>query len=270
VKTAPGRNELATLMAAKLEAFKASLAASFQAGNRVRSFVLDDLLPEDLALAIHRSFPATDAMLKRHNLRESKYFAAQLDRYEPLIEEGVFAFQDPRVVDLLGEICGISDLLPDAKLYAGGVSAMVRRSFLNPHLDNSHDGKQELYRVLNSLYYVTPDWREEYGGNLELWDDGPKGSPRTICSRFNRLVVMETNRHSWHSVSRVRVHGRRTCVSNYFFREKSLEGYDYFHATSFRGRPEQPGRDLLLRADNALRTAILSAVNVPTRHIYKR
>ena len=159
----------------------------------------------------------------------------------------------------------MSNLLPDPSLYAGGVSAMVKGSFLNPHLDNSHDASQKRYRVLNSLYYVTPDWREEYGGNLELWDEGPKGTPRTIHSRFNRLVVMETNRQSWHSASRVTAGGRRTCVSNYFFREQPLEGSEYFHATSFRGRPEQRGRDLLLRADTAMRTALLfSVVNVPT------
>jgi hypothetical protein len=64
--------------------------------------------------------------------------------------------------------------------------------------------------------------------------------------------------------------GNRTCVSNYFFREQSLEAGDYFHATSFRGRPDQPARDLLLRADAKLRTGILSVVKVPTKHIYKK
>jgi Rps23 Pro-64 3,4-dihydroxylase Tpa1-like proline 4-hydroxylase len=166
-------------------------------------------------------------------------------------------------------ITGIDHLLPDPQLYAGGVSMMVKGSFLNPHLDNSHDAKQKRYRVLNSLYYVTPDWRDEHGGNLELWDQGPGGKQRTIVSRFNRLVLMATDRSSWHSVSPVAHDGRRTCVSNYYFREQPLGSDAYFHATSFRGRPEQPGRDLLLRADNALRTAILSVVNVPTKHIYK-
>jgi Rps23 Pro-64 3,4-dihydroxylase Tpa1-like proline 4-hydroxylase len=267
---APGGSQLAQLIARRLQESGAELSASFRRRGGVRSFVVDGLLPENIALAVYRSFPETGTMLKRHSLRESKYFAAQLDRHDPLIESVVFAFQDPRVVALLGEICGMSNLLPDPRLYAGGVSAMVKGSFLNPHLDNSHDASQKHYRLLNSLYYVTPDWREEYGGNLELWDQGPKGTPRTIHSRFNRLVVMETNRQSWHSVSRVRAEVRRTCVSNYFFREQSLEGDEYFHATSFRGRPEQPGRDLLLRADTAVRTAILSLVNVPTKHIYRR
>ena len=43
----------------------------------------------------------------------------------------------------------------------------------------------------------------ENGGNFELWNDD-RSSPLTIVSEQNRLVVMETTRFSWHSVSKVR------------------------------------------------------------------
>jgi Rps23 Pro-64 3,4-dihydroxylase Tpa1-like proline 4-hydroxylase len=264
------RAEYASLMVARLESEKDRLSAAFLASPGVRSFILDDFLPEPQAREVFEAFPAPETMMKRHSLRESKYFAAQLDRYSPLLEEIIYAFQDPRILRLFADITGAPELLPDAQLYAGGISTMVKGSFLNPHLDNSHDAQQRYYRAFNSLFYVTPDWREEYGGNLELWDAGPTGAHRTVLSKFNRLVMMETNRSSWHSVSPVLHPGRRTCVSNYFFRATSPEAKDYFHATSFRGRPDQGPRDLLLRADNALRTAILSAVNVPTKHIYKK
>jgi Rps23 Pro-64 3,4-dihydroxylase Tpa1-like proline 4-hydroxylase len=58
-----------------------------------------------------------------------------------------------------------------------------------------------MYRVLNLLYYVTPDWNPEFGGNLELWDNGPKESQRVIPAKFNRLALMATHEESWHSVS---------------------------------------------------------------------
>jgi len=45
---------------------------------------------------------------------------------------------------------------------------MAKENFLNPHLDTSHDKNREMYRVLNLLYYVTPDWSHEQGGKLEL------------------------------------------------------------------------------------------------------
>jgi Rps23 Pro-64 3,4-dihydroxylase Tpa1-like proline 4-hydroxylase len=264
------RTEYADTIVQRLQAHRDELRAQFTQPGRVPSFVIDDLLPAEQARSLYEAFPRHEQMMKKHSLRESKYVAAQLNKFDPRLEEITFAFQDPRIIRVLEEITGITELLPDPHLYAGGISLMIKESFLNPHLDNSHDGKQQRYRVLNSLYYVTPDWKEEYGGNLELWDGGIGKPQRTIWSKFNRLVLMATNRSSWHSVSPIVHNGSRTCVSNYFFREKSLEAGDYFHATSFRGRPEQPARDLLLRADAALRTKILTVVNVPTKHIYKK
>lgn len=70
---------------------------------------------------------------------------------------------------------------------------MAHKNYLNPHLDNSHDAERERWRVLNLLYYVTPDWHLGDGGHLELWLDGPKKVPLHIESKFNRLVVMATH-----------------------------------------------------------------------------
>ena len=150
---------------------------------------------------------------------------------------------------------------------------MGQGNFLNPHLDNSHNNDRSLYRVLNLLYYVTPDWQQGNGGNLELWPAGTKAEPLTIVSRFNRLVVMTTGPDSWHSVSEVRIDTPRCCVSNYYFSEHPVGDKEYFRVTTFRGRPEQPLRDMVLRADAALRQGIRAlkpAGLVRTTHLYER
>jgi Rps23 Pro-64 3,4-dihydroxylase Tpa1-like proline 4-hydroxylase len=164
-------------------------------------------------------------------------------------------------------------MVPDDRLYAGGISLMAKDNFLNPHLDISHDKNLEMYRVLNLLYYVTPKWDHEQGGNLELWDDGPKGVQREITSQFNRLALMATHEKSWHSVSQVSVDRSRCCVSNYYFSAKPLEDHKYFHVTSFRGRPEQPLRDLVLQGDIALRQGVRKIFKkgvVANHHVYKK
>lgn len=73
-----------------------------------------------------------------------------------------------------------------------------------------------------------------YPGNFELWDSDRK-KPKTIVSAFNRLVVMDTNKNSWHSVSPVLVNGPRCCVFNYYFSDISHDATDYFHVASFLG-----------------------------------
>jgi Rps23 Pro-64 3,4-dihydroxylase Tpa1-like proline 4-hydroxylase len=52
---------------------------------------------------------------------------------------------------------------------------MTRGHYLNPHIDNSHDKFRADYRVLDLLYYTSPDWQVEFGGSLELWPNGPRG-----------------------------------------------------------------------------------------------
>jgi Rps23 Pro-64 3,4-dihydroxylase Tpa1-like proline 4-hydroxylase len=97
-----------------------------------------------------------------------------MNKYSSALEGIVYAFQNPRVLKVIEEITGIQGMVPDENLYAGGISLMAKDNFLNPHLDNSHDKNRQMYRVINLLYYVTPDWREEYGGSWNYGTTGPK------------------------------------------------------------------------------------------------
>jgi len=239
----------------------------------VQSTSIDNLLPQAEVRKINEAFPDKSTMMLKKSLRENKYVAAQMDKYNPILEEIVYGFQEPGVVKVVEEITGIQGMVPDTNLYAGGISLMAKDNFLNPHLDNSHDKNRQMYRVLNLLFYVTPDWSHENGGNLELWDNGPKEPQREITSHFNRLALMATHQKSWHSVSQVNVDRSRCCVSNYYFSEKPLEDHEYFHVTSFRGRPEQPLRDLVLQGDIALRQGIRKVFKqgvVENPHVYHK
>ena len=251
------RVDIARIIANRLASASAESRAQWHQENGVRSAVIDDLLPVDLAERIGTAFPLLDRMMLKSTIRERKHVAAQMDRYDPILEEAVFAFQDPCVLAAVADITALEAMEPDTHLYAGGISAMGRGAYLRPHLDNSHDAHRERYRVLNLLYYVTPGWKQADGGCLQLWDDGPKGVPRTIASRFNRLVLMATDRRSWHSVNEVVGAGVRRCVSNYYFSKQPPEAQPYFHATSFRAEHGKGLADLAMRIDNGLRTAVL-------------
>lgn len=268
------RSDYATLIVERLNAEKASLREQYNKSRKgIGYFYIDDLLPETEAFAIFNNFPKPEEMVLKKSIREDKYVAAQMDKYSPVLEEIIYAFQDERIVKLVGEICGIENPLPDDNLYAGGISAMGKGQFLNPHLDNSHDKDRQLWRVLNLLYYVTPEWKEEYGGNLEFWPDGMDKPQTTIHSKFNRLAIMATHNGSLHSVSPVTYDGFRCCVSNYYFSEKPLLQTDSFHVTSFRGRPENKLTDLVLQADAWLRMGIRKIFKKGIKenpHVYKK
>ncbi len=252
---------------------KVYMKNEFHKPKQINTFFLDDVLDTNIARKIHAAFPKKEDMKSKKSLREYKNIAVQMDNYDPILEEVIYAFQDSRIVKAIEEITGLKDLIPDDKLYAGGLSLMSEGNFLNPHLDNSHDKERENYRVLNLLYYVSPDWEEKFGGNLELWDEGVSKPGRTIHSKFNRLVVMITNQSSYHSVSKVIVDRSRCCVSNYYFSKLPAEENEYFHVTSFYGRPEEKVKDVILRADSAFRNLLRKIFKkgiVATKHYYDR
>ena len=255
-------NALVDLICQRLRYKQDALCAQFRAsasevGERYAS--IDDLLPDELAQRIHKAFPSAAQMRLMDSFRERKYTSKNFDAFDPVLKDITFAFQDERVLKIVEAITGITQQVPDAHLYAGGLSAMARGHFLGPHIDNSHDGERRNYRTLNLLYYVTPGWSIENGGNLELWDR-PVQRHTTIVSRYNRLVLMETNPWSWHSVSEVQADGLRCCVSNYYFSPVSPTGVDYFNITAFSARPEQKLRRVLAWVDGRLRQTVRRVV----------
>lgn len=268
------RVEFADLIFEQLLKEKKSLSNQYtNSRSEIGYFYIDNLLPEKNVKEIYEAFPKPEEMVLKKSIRENKYVASQMDLYNPILEEIIYAFQDDRIVELIGEICQLKNIYPDNYLYAGGISCMGNKQFLNPHLDNSHDKDRNRWRVLNLLFYVTPEWKEEYGGNLELWPNGLGNPQITIHSKFNRLAVMATHNDSLHSVSPVTYEGYRSCVSNYYFSDNPLKESDRFHVTSFRARPGKKMLDLILKFDSWARMKVRAVFKkgiVENKHVYKQ
>jgi Rps23 Pro-64 3,4-dihydroxylase Tpa1-like proline 4-hydroxylase len=244
------RTDLAALIAERLERDHDVLRSAWAVSGPVQHAIIDALLPDVIVAEIAAAFPRYEAMGGYNSLKERKHVGVDMDAYPAILKEITFAFQDARVLRATEAITGIATLNADGNLYSSGLSSMGKGDFLNPHIDNSGNPLLNQYRRINTLYYVTPGWNPAWGGQLELWN-AHRAHPIAINPMFNRLVLMNTNRTSFHSVRPiVSANGiTRNCVSNYYFSPQSPEGYEYFHVTSFRGRPEQPLRDLWLRFD---------------------
>ena len=258
------RSEIVQLILDRLASEEGNIVAQWLApkGTSTKHFHVDDFLPIDLANAAYAAFPRDGSgFFSRETFREKKWTSAHLNQYDPVLGDLTYAMQDPAVVARISKIVEFADIEPDPSLYAGGLSMMFKDDFLNPHIDNSHDAKRDRYRRLNLLYYVSPDWSLQNGGNFELWND-ERSVPCTIVSKQNRLLVMETDKTSWHSVSKVVADRPRCCVSNYYFSKVSPDQTDYFHVTSFDGRPDEPIKKIVSAADNAVRNVLSKTLKV--------
>lgn len=250
------QNQFTDLILKRLTDAKAQLKKQFSSEHPIkvaRHFILDDFLPTEIAENVYANFPKTKKMRVLSSYGELKLKYSHIKNTSSLLQALQSAIQNPKVVAVIEEITGIKKQVPDTSHHAGGVSKLLKGHYINPHLDNSHDANKKLYRTVNMLYYVSPNWKLENGGNYELWDETVTNRI-VVPSLFNRLLVMETNRRSWHAVNPVLCDAPRCCVFNYYFSPQSPEGVDYFHGAAsiffnpvFKARPEQKFRRQLAR-----------------------
>lgn len=269
----PSKTQLVGLIVERIESEIDDLRMAFINSREVVGtgfVVIDNLLPENIAQQISESFPAPESMRHMKSFRENKYTSKNFEEFDPILGDITFAIQDPSVVELVEKMTGIQNQVPDSLLYAGGLSVMTQNQYLGPHIDNSHDSTRTYYRTLNLLYYVSAGWSEKNGGHLQLWDRTVNRNI-TIPSLFNRLVIMETNATSWHSVNDVKIDGHRKCVSNYYFSKTSPAGEEYFNITAFSAPSSQPllriGRRLDATARQLLR--LLKPSGIQKQDVYE-
>jgi len=102
------------------------------------------------------------------------------------------------LIDFLETLTGIRGLIPDPHFWGGGVHQIVRGGFLKVHTDFNRHPRLKLDRRLNLLVYLNPEWQEEWGGGLELWDRDMSECRKRILPVFGRCVIFSTTDFSNH------------------------------------------------------------------------
>ena len=88
----------------------------------------------------------------------------------------------------------------------GAVSDLIEVSLLEDansldigvHADFSRHYTLPLERRLNVLVYLNRDWKDEYGGHLELWDREMTACREKVLPAFNRTVIFSTTDWTFH------------------------------------------------------------------------
>lgn len=162
--------------------------------------VFDHLLPDEVLEEILSEFPAPrqgdwhafDSPLERKLASKDDSVMGEATRHL-LAELNSAAF-----VDFLERLTGIDGLVPDPHFVGGGLHQIERGGHLKVHADFNRHPRTDLERRLNVLVYLNRDWKEEYGGALELWSHDMRTCEAKILPFFNRCVVFTTTDTSFH------------------------------------------------------------------------
>jgi len=169
--------------------------------------IIDNFLPKDLASQIAEEFPDFNESFwyNYNNPLEVKKASNNWNNFASSTYSYFLKVLSSEFTSLLESIVGCK-LYPDIGLHGGGLHTHKNGGRLNPHLDYSIHPKLDLQRKLNLILYVNPNWKNEYGGHLGLWESsGSEGSlvlSKEIECVFNRAIIFDTTQNSWHGLSK--------------------------------------------------------------------
>ncbi len=203
--------------------------------------VIDDFLSPavlDMCLQEFPKAPGSDAVaFDRDQERYKTQF--QPDELSPRARTLFYSFNSRPFVRLLQNITGIKGLIPDPYFVGGGFHEVGPGGHLSIHADFNHHKLMDVERRINVLIYLNKDWKEEYGGSLELWDRDMKTKVQSVVPLFNRCVIFNTDSTSYHGNPEVVRHpdgvARRSIALYYYTATWSSAKRE--HTTQFRVRP---------------------------------
>jgi hypothetical protein len=125
-----------------------------------------------------------------------------------------------------------------------------------------------LDRRLNVLVYLNKDWKEEYGGHFELWNDKMDTCVKKILPKFNTLALFSTNHISYHGHPdplNCPEHMSRKSLALYYYTNgrPQHEVQNHSHSTLFAERknhPEEHSTFVKLRTKNRLKNVLRSVL----------
>jgi hypothetical protein len=89
----------------------------------------------------------------------------------------------------LENLTGFEKLYRDPIMLGGGIHKIKKGGKLSVHIDyNEHPGKK-WKRNLNLLIYLNENWKSEWEGNLEFWDENSTKKHIEVEPIFNRAVI---------------------------------------------------------------------------------
>ena len=193
---------------------------------------IDNFLNAELAEQIEAAFPSIDSMKVRYKgINENKAEDSSFEKFDPILQE-LNAFVHSQVMnEWISNITGLKNLSTINDRLSAGLHQGGNNSFLDIHIDYNIHPINKKQRKLNLLIFFNKDWKEEWGGQLELWDK--KNCFIKILPSFNRMVLFECNEISYHGYSKISCPDSFTRKSYYhYFFQPIAKGITY-HDTIF-------------------------------------
>ena len=230
-----------------LESFSRSQKEKYLLAEPFPNIELNNFFDQNFLDKILKEFPDLANLEKSNkyvNKNEVKYANNQYDLFPEIIKVFLDFLNSQTFLKFIQNITSIKEnLVADKELNGGGLHEIKKGGVLKIHTDFNRHPTLDLDRRVNVLIYLNKNWKEEYGGHLELWDKDMKECKKKILPNFNKIVIFSTNDFSYHGhpepVSCPKGESRKSIALYYFSKGRPLEeiNKDYIkNKTYFKNR----------------------------------
>ena len=211
------------------------------------NIVIENFFNEDYLNQILLDFPDLSKIKssqKYLNKNEIKYANNDYQNFPDSIKNFFEFLNSNMYLNFLQKLTSVKEkLIVDPQLNGGGLHEIKKGGVLKIHTDFNKHPSLKLDRRINVLIYLNKDWKDQYGGHLELWDKDMLGCKKKILPTFNKMVIFSTNDFSNHGHPDPVIcplnQSRKSIALYYFSEGRPLEDLDKNHIknrTYFKNR----------------------------------
>jgi Rps23 Pro-64 3,4-dihydroxylase Tpa1-like proline 4-hydroxylase len=169
--------------------------------------VYDNILDESFARALQKEIleiPQCD-WDRYDNPFEQKFTLRDKYNFPKHLKKLFSIFESEEFIGKISSLSGHTCILDETRNF-WGVHTYKSGDKLDIHVDAGVHPTMKLKKQITVGIYLSANWKEEYGCNLELWRGDNAGSNDaklydkkiSISPNFNRMVIFTCNDYSWH------------------------------------------------------------------------
>ncbi|WP_322865388.1 2OG-Fe(II) oxygenase [Aquicoccus sp. G2-2] len=159
----------------------------------------EDFLPDDVLDHVRTELAQLPESESSFNRPQEKLKTSFLpERLPPYTRNLFYVLNSRPFLQFLENLTGIKGLIPDPYFAGGGIHVVANGGHLDIHADFNHNSILNLERRINVLIYLNKDWKAEYGGSFEIWNNDMTQMVESFVPLYNRMVCFNTSSTTWH------------------------------------------------------------------------
>lgn len=178
-----------------------SLLTQYNNSSPIKHVIIDNFFPNDLYTQICsniKNYPINKWIYK--NLgntsgprKETRDFTGST-----LLQDVMLQLAGHNFVSWMTKITGIEGIIPDPHYLGAGITSTPRNSQLGLHIDFNWNNTLKLNRIFNLIIYSNLEWKSEWNGQLEFWNNNKTEKLLVIEPLPNRLIFWEYEQELYH------------------------------------------------------------------------